>query len=152
MQCAIEGQRATKVLESRYPQIVPTGPNMPSTILPMRAISSRQMPRRMMLLHHDSTLFSASRATFFSQRASLNASKDKAPQNATVHKQYSSAPSSENPSDMAFSFKDLGASRGVKIVVLTALTVFGTIESVFWAKVLWAKISPAPEEGGKSGD
>jgi hypothetical protein len=56
----------------------------------------------------------------------------------------------------SFSFKDLGANRTVKIVVITVLMIFGTLESIFWVKVLWAKFGPAPrietprEEQGKS--
>lgn len=46
-------------------------------------------------------------------------------------------------------------SKPIKMVVIAILTVFGTMETVFWAKLLWAKIAPAAvviegeEEGGK---
>ena len=42
----------------------------------------------------------------------------------------------------AFSFQGLSTNSTVKIVVIAALSVFGTIESIFWAKVLWAWVSP----------
>lgn len=67
-------------------------------------------------------------------------------------KQREVAPPSPNPSYPAFSLDDLGASRTVKVVVIVCLTVLGTLESVVWGKALWAKTSPSPEEGSKSGD
>lgn len=40
---------------------------------------------------------------------------------------------------------ELGANRTVKIVVIMALMIAGTAESIFWGKLLWAKF--APEDG-----
>jgi hypothetical protein len=53
---------------------------------------------------------------------------------------------SENSELPSFSFKDLGANRTVKIVVIVALTIGGTAESVFWAQMLWAKFGPEKKE------
>jgi hypothetical protein len=53
---------------------------------------------------------------------------------------------STNPTYPAFSLQGLGMSKPIKIVVIAILTVFGTMESVFWAKLLWAKISPPAAE------
>ncbi|KAI1486983.1 hypothetical protein F5X96DRAFT_183450 [Biscogniauxia mediterranea] len=39
--------------------------------------------------------------------------------------------------DDAISFKSLGMTRGVRIVVYTALGIFGTMETIFWIKVFW---------------
>lgn len=51
-----------------------------------------------------------------------------------------------NPSYGSFSFKDLGATAVVKITVLTVVGVLGTIETIFWTKVLWRYFSsPATE-------
>ncbi|KAM3075797.1 hypothetical protein ACMFMG_007924 [Clarireedia jacksonii] len=51
--------------------------------------------------------------------------------------------SSENPGPMPTAgFKDLGATRTVKIVVITCLSIAGTMESIFWFKMLWAKYGP----------
>jgi hypothetical protein len=36
-----------------------------------------------------------------------------------------------------FTLKDLGANRAVKIVVITALTICGTLETIFWARFFW---------------
>jgi len=36
--------------------------------------------------------------------------------------------------------------RGAEFVVIACLSVLGTIETVFWAKVVWAKHSPPVEE------
>jgi len=52
----------------------------------------------------------------------------------------------------AFSFKGLGASRAVKITVLVCLSILGTMESVFWFKVLWAKFYSGVQEGDGSAD
>jgi len=57
----------------------------------------------------------------------------------------------QNPSYPVFSFDGLGASRAVKITVIACVAVLGTMESTFWAKVLWARFSPSPEEESKSG-
>lgn len=44
------------------------------------------------------------------------------------------------------SLKELGANRTVKIVVIIALTIGGTAETIFWAKMLWAKFGPGEKE------
>lgn len=49
---------------------------------------------------------------------------------------------SKNPSYPGFNFKELGASRTVKVVVIVALSIGGMMESIFWAQVLWAKFGP----------
>ncbi|KAI6090899.1 hypothetical protein F4821DRAFT_228148 [Hypoxylon rubiginosum] len=38
---------------------------------------------------------------------------------------------------MEFSFKGLGMSRNTKIAVLVILSIFGTIETVFWVRWIW---------------
>lgn len=37
------------------------------------------------------------------------------------------------------SFKDLGASRTVKVVVYVSLGVIATVESVAWGRFLWGR-------------
>jgi hypothetical protein len=56
-----------------------------------------------------------------------------------------------NPEDPhpSFSFADLGATRTVKITVLVALSIFGTLETIFWAKALWRYFVP-PESSASS--
>ena len=56
---------------------------------------------------------------------------------------------SGNPSVGAFSFRDLGASRPVKIVVWSAIGIIGTAETIFWARWLKAYFSAAPADGGR---
>jgi hypothetical protein len=48
----------------------------------------------------------------------------------------------------SMSFKETfkGISRPAKIVVIVALTIGGTMETIFWAKVLWAKFGPEVED------
>ncbi|KUJ19593.1 uncharacterized protein LY89DRAFT_717066 [Mollisia scopiformis] len=43
-------------------------------------------------------------------------------------------------------FRDLGASRTVKIVVFTFLAIAGTLEMITWTKLLWAKFGPSAED------
>lgn len=57
----------------------------------------------------------------------------------------------ENPSYPSFDFKELGASRIVKIVVIVAISIGGTMESIFWAQVLWAKFGPEKVPGTLKG-
>jgi hypothetical protein len=104
------------------------------------------------LSNHNPILSPTLRATFSSQKASLNIAKEDASSKVAPPKQSSAAPAPQNPSYPTFSFKDLGANRGVKVVVVVCLTVLGTMESIFWGKVLWAKISPSPGEASKSGE
>ncbi|KAL6243112.1 hypothetical protein RBB50_010212 [Rhinocladiella similis] len=51
----------------------------------------------------------------------------------------------DDPSYPSFSFAGLGASRTVRITVVAALGVLGTIETVFWAKALWRYFYPSTE-------
>ncbi|KAF2490076.1 hypothetical protein BU16DRAFT_531416 [Lophium mytilinum] len=60
----------------------------------------------------------------------------------------SKPPKLKNPSFGGASLKELGANRTVRIVVIIALTIAGTAESIFWAKVLWAKFGPSPKDQG----
>jgi hypothetical protein len=57
-------------------------------------------------------------------------------------------PPPPNPSFGGASFKDLGASRTVKIVVYSFLGVAATLETVAWTKFLYEKFGPSkPDEG-----
>lgn len=44
-----------------------------------------------------------------------------------------------------------GINRPAKIVVIVALTIGSTVETIFWAKVLWAKFGPEVEEEREEG-
>ncbi|KAJ9646206.1 hypothetical protein H2204_000869 [Knufia peltigerae] len=50
-----------------------------------------------------------------------------------------------DPSYPSFSFAGLGASRTVRVTVLAALGVLGTLETIFWAKALWRYFYPSTE-------
>ena len=97
------------------------------------------------------TLLPAQQSTFSRNLATFN-TKNNISQKAEPQKRQSDAASPHNPSYPAFSLDGLGASRGVKVVVIAGLTVLGTMETIFWSKWLWAKFSPAPEEESKSKD
>ena len=58
-----------------------------------------------------------------------------------------SEPSSPDPSHPKFTLRDLGANRAAKATVLVCLSILGTMETVFWAKVLWAKMGWGVAEG-----
>lgn len=77
--------------------------------------------------------------------ACLSTSKNIASKKAPLRQPASTASPSQNPSYPAFSFQGPGANRTIKVVVVACLTVIATIESIFWVKVLWTKISPASE-------
>ena len=60
-------------------------------------------------------------------------------------KHHPSNPSSDIKA--TFSFKDLGATRTVKIVVIVAVCIMGTAETIFWTQVVWRKFFGAGNEG-----
>ncbi|CZR69993.1 uncharacterized protein PAC_19894 [Phialocephala subalpina] len=74
--------------------------------------------------------------TAYFQSRRLQSSQNKSPNDNKNNKSLPSA-----------SFKDLGASRTVKIVVFSFLAVAGTLETITWSKLLWAKFGPAKSEG-----
>lgn len=50
-------------------------------------------------------------------------------------KKQSTKDSSKSPEELpSFSFEGLGMSRNTKIAVIVILSIFGTIESIFWIK------------------
>jgi hypothetical protein len=57
-------------------------------------------------------------------------------------------PSLEHQSLPIAKFSELGASRTVKLFVIAVLVVFGTMETIFWINVLWAKYGSASKEKG----
>jgi hypothetical protein len=107
------------------------------------------MLRRSALTHRNSNLLSARRFAFYSQRARLSSGRNDASQKAPLHKPAASASLSQNTSYPAFSAQGLGANRTIKVVAITCLTVAATMESIFWVKVLWAKVSPPPKGESK---
>jgi hypothetical protein len=107
---------------------------------------------RPILINRGPILPSALRVSRFSQKASLSADKQDGSQKAASERKSPITPPPANPSYPAFSFRDLGANRTVKIIVIGCLAVVGTMESLFWAKVLWAKISPPQDEGGNKSE
>ncbi|KAK6539478.1 hypothetical protein TWF694_009701 [Orbilia ellipsospora] len=49
-------------------------------------------------------------------------------------------------------WRDLGANRTVKIVVIVALSIIGTMESIFYVKLFMRKFFPGKEGEEGSGD
>lgn len=61
-------------------------------------------------------------------------------------------PASETPQSSSIpsaSFKDLGATKTVKIVVIVFLSICGTLETIGWYKFLMAKYYGSGAEDGK---
>jgi len=108
----------------------------------VRPLTSRSLLNR----HATPSLPLSIRFETASQKASLSTKEDVKPQKAPASKLDSK---SENPSYPAFSLEGLGANRTVKYVVYGALSVLGTIETVFWVQTLWAKFSPSREDGSR---
>ncbi|OCK98803.1 uncharacterized protein K441DRAFT_654176 [Cenococcum geophilum 1.58] len=113
-------------------------------------MSKREIVWRSAPNHRNAVLPLGPQFIFSFRRATFSSSTDSKTQKVSPHKPASSTQASGNPSYPTVSFKDLGASRTVKIAVIASLSVIGTIESIFWAKVIWAKISPSPQEEPKS--
>ena len=49
-------------------------------------------------------------------------------------------------------WKDLGASRAVKIVVIIALSIVGTMETIFYVKLFMKKFFPDEEKSVEDGE
>ncbi|KAI1197285.1 hypothetical protein F5X97DRAFT_302771 [Nemania serpens] len=64
--------------------------------------------------------------------ASKNLNGSRSSQSGRDHQ--SSSPSEDH---FTINFRDLGMSRITKFVVYTVITVLGTMETIFWCKVLW---------------
>ncbi|KAK5955479.1 hypothetical protein OHC33_003117 [Knufia fluminis] len=89
-------------------------------------------------------------ARHFSHQSTLRTvQNEKATQQTSSHpsqpKQNPSNPSSDTKATLV-NFKDLGATRTVKIVVIIALCIMGTAETIFWAQVLWRKFFGGGEQ------
>ncbi|OTB05847.1 hypothetical protein M426DRAFT_21579 [Hypoxylon sp. CI-4A] len=56
------------------------------------------------------------------------------------------SPKSEEPPPMNFSFEGLGMSRNTKVAVIVILSIFGTIETIFWIKWIWRWFSGAKDD------
>ncbi|KAH7348329.1 hypothetical protein BKA65DRAFT_258574 [Rhexocercosporidium sp. MPI-PUGE-AT-0058] len=63
-------------------------------------------------------------------------------QNPSPSPASSGPPLPPNPSFGAASFKELGATQTVKIVVYIAVSIIATVETFTWSKFLWAKFGP----------
>lgn len=70
----------------------------------------------------------------------------------TLHAQKHLPKNPNKPDELpAFSFKDLEATKTVRYVLIGGLTVVGTMETIFYAKVLRRKMGWDSVESGKEG-
>ncbi|KAI1098527.1 hypothetical protein F4804DRAFT_324572 [Jackrogersella minutella] len=72
------------------------------------------------------------------------------PKLSTKKSTQGSSKSPEEPPPMEFSFKGLDMSRNTRIVVLVILSIFGTIESIFWVKTIWRWFSGPKDDESES--
>ncbi|KAI0457990.1 hypothetical protein F5B21DRAFT_501006 [Xylaria acuta] len=79
-------------------------------------------------------LSSLSSSTPAKKGVATNASKNGSPSQSRPGSRQTSSPS-EN--DFKFSFHNLGMNRITKLVVYGVVGVLGTMETIFWCKVLW---------------
>ncbi|KAE8440700.1 hypothetical protein EG329_006786 [Mollisiaceae sp. DMI_Dod_QoI] len=127
----ISGETATieKASQHRFPhptkEIQLQVTDMGALALTRRALSQRRVPSH---AHRGATAYFQSRRTKSSHHDP-----------------------SKNPSIPSASFKDLGASRTVKIVVVTFLAIAGTMETIAWTKFLWMKFG-ASADGDSDSD
>ncbi|KAI1452931.1 hypothetical protein F4805DRAFT_445510 [Annulohypoxylon moriforme] len=54
--------------------------------------------------------------------------------------------SPEEPPPMQFGFEGLGLSRNTKIAVIVIISIFGTIETIFWVQWIWRWFSGAKND------
>ena len=66
------------------------------------------------------------------------------------HQKQSNQAQSSTGSDLISTIR--GASRTTKIIVIVALSIAGTAETIFWAKVLWRRFFAIDELGPQSED
>lgn len=69
---------------------------------------------------------------------------------ATKQPPKDSSKSPEEPPPMNFSFEGLGMSRNTRIAVLVILSIFGTIESIFWISWIWELFTGKKDDGSES--
>jgi hypothetical protein len=88
-----------------------------------------------------------------SSHAGTSAQGPKSTSRNSSTKSSSSAPlkspsQNKNPSVGEADFRSMftGTNRTVKVVVLVCLSIFATMESIFWVKVTWAWLFPPVEE------
>ncbi|MCJ1472112.1 hypothetical protein MMC13_000759 [Lambiella insularis] len=84
------------------------------------------------------------RLTFHPQKANLGTKADDKSHIVPPRKP-GSTPLSGNPAHPRVSFKDLGATWTVKVVVIACLTVLGTLETIFYLRMGWAWLYPVAE-------
>lgn len=108
-------------------------------------IPIQQLPNLCLASYRNPT-FVASHRRHFSSHKTNPTTKDHRPQELPNAKTKPAESQMPNPSYPAFSLKDLDMKRGTKFFVIACLSVLGTMETVFWVKVIWAKLSPPLEE------
>ncbi|KAF2843211.1 hypothetical protein M501DRAFT_994067 [Patellaria atrata CBS 101060] len=111
-------------------------------MIPLRALSTRELSHATSIAPHPRvSSFINPLSTF--RRAAYSSVKDSGPVKRSARKEEQTSGNPELPS---FSFKDLGATKTVRYVVIVAIAIGATIESIFWVKVGWRWLYPAQED------
>ncbi len=105
-------------------------------------------------LHSHSITPGASRMSLFRPCARLHNISKSSRSQFSIQSQRQNAnenkpPLPKNPSYGAASFKELGATRTVKVVVYVAIGIIATVETVTYTRFLWAKFGPKPKVEGE---
>ncbi|KAI1191415.1 hypothetical protein F5B17DRAFT_382964 [Nemania serpens] len=79
-------------------------------------------------------LSSSTTSTPVKKDDTAGASKNKSPSQSGRGEHRTSSPSEDH---YTINFRDLGMNRITKFVVYTVISVLGTMETIFWCKVLW---------------
>ena len=118
----------------------------PRPLTPIHRLLQKHIRYRLLANRDQTTQACTSGIRPFTTRSRLRSDQANGTPNGSHKAQGGFTPSPRNPEYPAFSLKDLGANRASKTVVLIALSVLATMESVFWIKVGWRRFGLSTEE------
>ena len=111
----------------------------------MLGLLQRHCRCRLLTKYQRTQAFVLANRSFITQSRLRSDQANKTPRSAHSDIQ-SRIPSPQEPEYPTFSLKDLGANRATKTVVVIALSVLATMESIFWIKVGWRRFGPRTED------
>ena len=129
----------------------PTGPIMGSIILPRATMTLRQAAWKSCSKFPNFALSLSPRLATFdkpSQIKNYTTSRDEASKKPPSNVN-SGAHSSQNPSLPKFTFEGFGANRTAKVVLILALSLAATAESIFWVKAGYQWLSSSSKDDDK---
>ena len=110
---------------------------------------SQPLLRNHVLQNHQSQQLSSGRSKHaFSTQSALRDTKPNPPRIESKPKEQESG----NPTLPKFSFESLGLSRNQKIIIITLLSIFGTLETITYTKLFLRWWNGAPTEVENEGN